>query len=114
MSVDENGKGRRRRTYTPEQKAEAVRRHLQREEAISVICKDLDINPTQYYRWQADLLENAAKAFEGKKRGRRPPSREKQLEREVEQLQERIAKKDNVIAEMAQECVGLKKKAGRG
>ena len=39
-------------------------------------------------------------------------SRERQLERKVATLQERLAKKDNVIAEISEEYVRLEKELG--
>jgi transposase-like protein len=110
MSSD---RSKKRRRFTSEQKASAVRRHLMGKEEVSAVCADLDISPNQFYRWQKELFENAAAAFETTKRGPKPRSRESDLERQVEALEKKLALKDEVIAEVAQEFVGLKKKLGR-
>lgn len=109
MSSDQEMK---RRRFTSEQKASVVRRHLLGKEEISAICADLDISPNQFYRWQQELFENAAAAFEVSRRGPKPRSREAELQRQVEALEKKLAHKDEVIAEVAQECVSLKKKLG--
>ncbi len=101
-----------RRQFTPEQKADAVKRHVMGHEDVSVICEGLGIAPGQFYRWQQELFENAAAAFQTKKRGPVPHSRETALEQKVEAVEKRIAHKDEVIAELAEECVALKKKLG--
>jgi len=101
-----------RRQFSAEQKAAAVKRHVMDKESVSVICAELDIAPNQFYRWQAELFDHAAAAFEVKKRGVPRHSREAELTRKVDALEKRIAHKDNVIAEVAEECVTLKKKLG--
>jgi len=101
-----------RRQHTPEQKAEAIKRHVLGKEEVSAVCDSLGIAPGQFYRWQHELFENAAAAFGQKKCGPKRRSREADLERKVEALEKRIAHKDEVIAEVAEECVALKKKVG--
>jgi transposase-like protein len=106
-NLDTNSK---RRQFTPEQKADAVKRHLRGKEEVSAICQDLGIAPNQFYRWMQDLFDNAARAFEVKKRGPKRASPEAQMLRQVEALEKKIAQKDEVIAEVVEECVTLKKK----
>ncbi len=81
-------------------------------ENVSEICAELEIAPNQFYRWQAELFDHAAMAFETKNRGIPRHSPEAELSRKVEALEKRLAQKDVVIAEMAEECVTLKKKLG--
>jgi transposase-like protein len=105
--------GRKRRQFSSEQKATAVKRHLQGKEEVSAVCQDLGIAPNLFYRWQQELFDHAAAAFEVKKRGPKRKSPETEMARQVEALEKRIAHKDEVIAEVAEECVALKKKLGR-
>ena len=114
--MEANGKGNgsgKRRQFTSEQKAEAVRRHLQGKEEVSAVCQNLGIAPNQFYRWQQELFDHAAAAFQVKKRGPKRKSPETEMARKVEALEKRIAHKDEVIAEVAEECVALKNKLGR-
>jgi len=99
-----------RRQFTSEQKAEAVKRHLVGKEPVSEVCKRFGIAPNVFYRWQQDLFTHASLAFESKKRGARTKPREAKLESRVQLLEQKLSQKDNVIAEVAEECVKLKKK----
>lgn len=109
--MEEEKQGRRQ--FTAEQKAEAVKRHLMGKEEISAICESLGIVPNQFYRWQQELFDNAAAAFEVKTRGRKVNPQEARLSRQVEELEAKVAHKDNVIAEVTEEYVALKKKLGQ-
>lgn len=44
---------------------------------------------------------------------RRPPSREKELEEKISRLEARVARKDQILAEVTEECVTLKKNLGK-
>ena len=100
---------RTRRQFASEDKAEAVKRHLVGGEAVSAICEDLGVAPNQFYRWQKELFDHAAAAFEVKGRGRRPDGKARKLEKRVESLEAKLAHKDNVIAEITEDYVRLKK-----
>jgi len=103
------GKRRKRRTFTAEQKAEILRRHIKDKEQVSDLCEEYDIQPSVFYDWQNQLLERMESVLNT---GRVRDSRERQLERKVEALEQRLAKKDNVIAEISEEYVQLKKELG--
>jgi transposase len=99
---------RERRHFTPQQKVAIVKRHLVDGVPISDLCDQHQILPTQFYQWQKQLFENGATAFERK--GRPPgPSRE---ERRIQQLEAKLATKNEVIAELMEENVNLKKVDG--
>lgn len=100
---------RTRRQFTFEDKAEAVRRHVVIGEAVSAVCEDLGVALNLFYRWQRELFDHAAAAFEVRGRGWRPNGKARQLEKRVESLEARLAHKDNVIAEITQEYVAPKK-----
>ena len=101
-----------RRQFTSEEKAAAVKRHLLGGEPVSAICEDLGLAPNMFYRWQKELFDHAAAAFEVKGRGRPADSKARTLEKKVENLESRLAHKDSVIAEITQEYVTLKKTLG--
>ena len=98
---------RTRRRFSPEQKAAIVREHLVDRVAVSDICDKHGIQPTLFYRWQKDLFENLASLFEPKS-----DSRLSDLERQNVALRDRLAHKDEVIAEIMEEMIAVKKKAG--
>jgi transposase len=101
---------RPRRNISPDQKASLLRRHLVEKVPISDICNEQDLQPSVFYNWLRHLYDNASSVFEP---GARPaPSREKQLEDRIAQLEARLARKDAVIAEISEEYVTLKKALG--
>ena len=104
------GEKKSRRKFTAEQKAAILRRHLQDKVPVSDLCDEYKIQPSVFYTWQRQLLENIASALEPNGRGR-SLARAK-LERENEALKAKLAKKDNVIAEISEEYVALKKELG--
>ena len=81
-------------------------------EPVSVICDELGIAPNMFYRWQQELFDHAAAAFEVKGRGKAADSAARRLSQENEKLRTRLAHRDNVIAEITQEYVTLKKTLG--
>ena len=96
--------GETRRAFTAEEKVSILRRHLLEKEPVSKLCDEHGLNPTVFYRWQKEFFENGAAAFE-----RRPDGRERKLEAA---LTARLAKKDEVMAELLEEHVALKKSLG--
>ena len=101
---------KRRKKLGGEEKVALLKRHLLGREAVSAICEDSGIAPNQFYRWQKEFFENGAAAFQ--KNGRAENARVRKLEDEVVRLQERIARKEKVIAEIAEDNVKLKKNLG--
>ena len=100
---------RERRHFTAPQKVALVKRHLLDGVAVSDLCDEAQITPTQFYQWQKQLFEGAAVAFE-KKPGKTPgPS---PVERRVAHLEQRLAQKNELIAELTEENVRLKKTDG--
>jgi transposase-like protein len=106
------GERKTRRKFTAEQKAAVLRRHLQDKVPVSDLCDEYKIQPSVFYGWQRQLLENMATALETNGRGRSRDNREGRLESKIEALEAKLAKKDNVIAEISEEYVLLKKELG--
>jgi transposase len=100
---------RTRRNHTTEQKAALLKRHLVEKIPVSDLCEEQGLQPSVFYHWQRQLFENAATVLETSKSS---PSREKALEDRIAHLEARLAKKDEVIAEISQEYVTLKKELG--
>ena len=97
-----------RRSHATDQKVALLRRHFVEKVPISQICEEADIQPSLFYYWQKQLFENADRALEGPKSS----SREQELARKVEHLEAKVARKDQVIAEISEEYVQLKKAVG--
>ena len=97
---------RTRRRFDPKEKAAIVRRHLVDKTPISDLCDELGIQPTQIYTWQKQLLDNAAQAFE---RPGRKSKQETAKDRKIEALEASIERKNEVVAELLQEHLQLKR-----
>jgi len=98
-----------RRNFSSPEKANIIRRHLIDKVPVSDLCDEYDLQPTQIYNWQKQLFENAAAAFE------RPARNSKQADdkdRQIAALQAKVQQKNEVVAELLQEHVQLKKELG--
>ena len=98
-----------RRKFSAEQKMVILRRHLLDGVAVSDVCDEYGLNPNMFYRWQKTLFENGGAAFE-----RQSGRHERKLEERVDFLKSRITHKDEVIAEIMESHVALKKSLGEG
>jgi transposase len=98
-----------KRRFTPEQKAQIIRRHLGGKEAVSELASELQIQPSQIHGWVKLVLDQAEAAFQ-----RQPGSRrdDQNKDRRIAQLTERLVQKNEVIAELLEENVRAKKANG--
>ncbi len=104
----ERGKdGKQRRHFSAEEKVKILRLHLLEQKPVSDLCEQFQIHPTLFYRWQQEFFENATAAFE-----RSNGATHKTLEKKVETMQAKLRQKDEVIAEIMQAHVELKKSLG--
>lgn len=100
-----------RRQFTGSEKMQILRLHLLEHKPISEVCQQYDLNPNLFYRWQQELFEHGAVAFERTGGGSEDRVAQK-LQKEVSQLKARLASKDEVIGEIMAEQVRLKKTLG--
>jgi transposase-like protein len=109
MSMSDEQNGQRRR-FTAQEKVAVLRQHLVEKVPVSEVCDKHGLNPTVFYRWQKEFFENGAAAFES----RQPKSdgKTRQLEQRVEALQAKLVRKDEVIGELMEDHVRLKKSLG--
>lgn len=98
-----------RRHFTAVQKAQVVRRHLADRVPVSDLADELGVQPSQIHLWVKLVLEQAEKAFE-RSPGQRRDAEVK--ERRIAQLEQKLTHKNEVIAELMQEHVELKKELG--
>ena len=96
-----------RRRFSAQEKVVILREHFLDKVPISQVCDKHGLNPTVFYRWQKELFEKGATVFEGREDR---PSR--QLEQRVEVLQAKLVRKDEVIVELMEDHVRLKKSLG--
>ena len=98
---------KKRKQYTGEEKISILRKHLLEGVSVSDVCDEYGLQPTVFYRWQKQLFEQGAVVF------RRPNDTEtKKLRRQVDHLEERLSRKNEVLGELMEEYVALKKELG--
>lgn len=96
-----------RKAYTGTDKVAILRRHLIDHVAVSDLCDEYQIPPTQFYRWQRQFFENGAAAFASSSRPDTSP-----LEQENASLKAKLARKHEVLSELMEEHIRLKKEYG--
>jgi transposase-like protein len=96
-----------RKYVSPQEKVSMLRRHLIERVPVSDLCDENDINPTLFYKWQQVFFERGASAFEPKQN-----RVEKQLEQKVASLEAKLSQKHEVLSELLEEHVLLKKSLG--
>ena len=77
---------------------------------VSDLCDDLGLAPTVFYRWQKEFFENGAAAFE--KKSKRQQRHEGRQARKVEALEAKLVTKNEVLSELMEEHIKLKKELG--
>lgn len=100
-----------RRHFTAAQKAEVVRRHLSGKVPVSALAEELKIQPSLIHLWIKHVLDQAEKAFE--KSADRSARRVDDLKsQKIAHLEAKLAKKNEVVAELMEAHVQLKKELG--
>lgn len=100
--------GRTRRTFSSQEKLKMVMEIIQDGKAVSEVAKENDVHPNMLLNWKKEFLENAACAFDR----HRPDITEKAQQRKIDDLEAKLHKKDEIIAEIAEENMMLKKNFG--
>jgi septal ring factor EnvC (AmiA/AmiB activator) len=62
-----------------------------------------------FYRWQKELFENGAAAFQSQER---PQRKVEEKQKRIEFLEKKMQTKDEVLAELMAEHIALKKSLG--
>jgi transposase len=91
----------KRKTYSAQEKVAILRLHLLEHKPVSDLCDQYGIHPTLFYRWQKELFENGAAAFE--QTGRRRKAVEQSKDRTIAVLEGKLQQKNEVLAELMQE-----------
>lgn len=97
---------KKRHNYTPEEKVAILKRHLVEQIPISDLCDKYQLQPTVFYQWQKQFFENGTAAFTQDKNPKR------QETQRIEQLEKKLQKKHEVLSELMEEHVKLKKELG--
>ena len=98
---------KKRKRYNSQEKMTILRKHLLEGVPVSDVCDEYGIQPSVFYRWQKLLFEQGGQVFD-----RAAGTQGKQQQRQIEALQQKLSKKDEVLAELMEEYVTLKKSGG--
>ena len=96
-----------RKHYGAEEKVAILRRHLLDKVPVSDLCEEYGLQPTVFYRWQKEFFENGAAAFI---REDRPQKRVEEVK--IQQLEAKLIRKHEVLSELMEEYIRLKKDLG--
>jgi len=95
-----------KKRYTPEQKAQILREHLKDQVPIGALSEKHGIHPNMFYQWEKEFFENAADVFRSKGKD----DHDKKLATENEQLRTKLKDRNDVIGEIIEDNIRLKKK----
>ena len=84
-----------------------LRRHLIDRVAVSDLCDEYQLQPTLFYAWQKLFFENGASAFV-----RKNGSADQALQKTIAALRDKLQRKNEVVAELMEEHIQLKKELG--
>lgn len=101
----------KRRKFTSQQKAEILRRHLKDKVPMSDLCDEYHLQPSVFYDWLGKAMAHLDAALDAAT-PRKVNHEERKREAKLTALETKLAKKDEVIAELSEEYVTLKKSLG--
>jgi transposase-like protein len=98
-----------RRHFSGPEMVALLKRHLLDKTPVSDLCAEFGIAPNLFYRWQKEFFENGHAAFAT---DRNAKAVEDARERRIVQLEAKLQRKNEVIAELMEEHTQLKKERG--
>ncbi len=98
---------KQRKHFTNQEKVMILKQNLVEKKPISEICDKYKLHPSVYHRWQREFFENADKVLVTKTGGE-----ESELLKKVKELEEKLKRKNEVLSELMEEHIALKKKLG--
>ena len=100
---------KQRRHFADHEKVAILKRHLVEKVPVSDLCDQLDIYPNQFYDWLKRFFENGHLAFAN---GRKTKAVEDSKDQKIEQLEAKLVRKNEVMAELMEAHTELKKSLG--
>lgn len=97
----------KRKHYSGDEKVSILRCHLVEKVPVSDLCEHYHVSPAVFYRWQKEFFEKGGSVFQSS-----PPSN-KGSEKRIVILENKLAQKNEVLAELMEEHLKLKKTLGR-
>jgi len=101
-----------RRHFSGAEKVAILKRHLLDKVAVSDLCDELHIYPNQVYAWLKEFFENGHAAFDNGRTGRKAKAFEDAKDTKIVQLEAKLHKKNEVMAELMEALTEEKKRNG--
>jgi transposase len=101
---------RQRRHYSPEQKVAILRQHFLDKVPVSDLCEKNGIAVNLFYNWQKQFFENGQAAFTINDKRRKADTDAK--DQQIAALEAKLLRKHEVLSELMEEHVQLKKDLG--
>jgi transposase-like protein len=99
-----------RRHFTPETKVALLREHFLDKVPVSDLCEKTGIAVTLFYNWQKQFFENGQAAFTANDKRRKADTDAK--DQKIAELEAKLQRKHEVLSELMEEHVQLKKAPG--
>jgi transposase-like protein len=100
---------KQRRHFSGAEKVAILKRHLLDKVPVSDLCDELHLYPNQLYGWLKEFFENGHAAFDN---GRKSKALEDAQQQKVQQLEAKLTRKNEVMAELMEAHTELKKSLG--
>jgi transposase len=100
---------KQRRHFSGSEKVAILKQHLVEKVSVSDLCDRHKIYPNQFYSWLKDFFENGHAAFDN---GRKAKAVEDAQAQQIQQLHAKLARKNEVMAELMEAHAELKKSLG--
>ena len=98
-----------RKHYSSEQKVAIIKEHLVGKRPVSDLCEQYGIAVNMFYRWQEEFFQRSAGVFD---QPRARPAAERRMQEKVDKLEQRLRRKHEVLSELMEEHLILKKNLG--
>ena len=98
-----------RKHLSGKEKIRLLKKHLVDKKPISEVCSSEKILPGSLHLWVRELFDRGEVVFESMRRKKDPKH---EYERKIASLEARLVQKNEVIAELMQETIKLKKESG--
>ncbi len=104
------GETRKKKRWKPEEIVAILRRVLLDKAEVSKVCEEAGCCPSQVYRWQKELFDQGGLVFE--RSNGSDDKRVKAAEAKTAKLEAKLRRKDEVLSELMEEHLRVKKAFG--
>ncbi|MHC5058945.1 MAG: transposase [Planctomycetota bacterium] len=104
------GEVRKKKRWSPEEIASVLKRVLLDRVEVSKVCEEAGCCPSQVYRWQKQLFDQSASVFE--RTNGRPDRKLRAADAKAAKLEAKLGRKAEVLSELMEERIRLRKSLG--